>query len=367
MSYRSGMPLILHTADLHIGDSRNLPGYLERQEKMLAQITELAIDREVDLVVLSGDIFDAKYMKPREKDMFLRWLLDHDKAGRKHDFETVIENGNHDMIEEGYTHLRQHKIMADYGMLKSISIVEAEPRLLGPFKGTIWVAALPAGQYKGEEINFAIASLRKRLDSKLESTKQTSMPGTEQPVYFVAMVHEAILGATNELGTWMVKKGPTLDPELDVTYWALGDIHKPFQRVMDNAWYPGSPIQHDFGDTSVDRGVFIVDLENPTEPEPVLVKGITPLITLSAVPNEWPTDAIIRFEGSPDEIADTTFPDNVVGFNPVVEAVDGAIEVVELEGHDLLSDLPEVLIDQEVPADYHEDVLNEIKETMAAL
>lgn len=366
MSYRSGSPLILHAADLHIGDSRNLPGYLVRQEKMLDSITELSIDREVDLVILAGDIFDAKYMKPREKDMFLRWLLEHDKAGRKHDFSTVIENGNHDEIEEGYTHLRQHKIMADYGMLKTISIVESEPRLLGPFKGTMWVAALPAGKYRGEEINAAVGVLRKKLDAKLESG-QSSIPGTDAPVYFIAVIHEAILGATNEMGTWVSKKGPALDPELPVTYWALGDIHKPFQRVMENAWYPGSPIQHDFGDLSVDRGVFVVDLDEPTGPEPVLIQGITPLITLSEVPNEWPEDAIIRFEGSPDEIADTTFPENVVGFNPVVETVDGAIEAVELEGHDILSDLPEVLADQEVPADYHEEVLAEIKEAMASL
>ncbi len=365
MSYRSGMPLMLHTADLHVGDSRNLPGYLERQEKMLYTITELCVDREVDLCVMVGDIFDAKHLKPREKDMFLRWLIEHDRAGKKHKFDTVIENGNHDEVEEGYTHLRQHKIMQDFGMLKSTHIVEADPKLLGPFKGSIWVAALPARKYKGDEINFAVSALYKKLEAKLESN-QTNIPGTEEKVHFVAMVHEAILGAENELGTFRVKKGPKLDPDLPVTYWALGDIHKPFQQILPNAWYPGSPIQHDFGDEDTERGVLVVDLEDPVDPEPVLVSGVKPLITLSQVPAEWP-DAIVRFEGSPEEIADTAFPENVVGFKPVLEEDTMSSASVTFEGSDLLDDLPDVLTDQSVPADLQQDVVDEIQAALGVL
>jgi len=96
---------LLHTADLHVGDSRNLPGYLERQRTMLEWLTRMAIEHKVDAFLIAGDIFDAKHVLPRERDMFQEWLLDNDKAGRDHDFMTVMTNGNHDEIETGYTHL----------------------------------------------------------------------------------------------------------------------------------------------------------------------------------------------------------------------------------------------------------------------
>lgn len=366
MTYRSGMPLLFHTADVHIGDSRNLPGYLDRQEKMLYEFTRICIEREIDVAVYVGDIFDAKYMKPREKDMFLKWFIENDRAAAKNDFDVVIQNGNHDEIEAGYTHLHSHKILQDYGMLKRTKIVEAEPKMLGPFKGTIWVASLPAQKYKKDEINVVVGAMRKKLDAKLEKAgKQTAIPGTEQSIHFVAMVHESIYGAENELGTWKVERGPKLDPDLPVVYWALGDIHKPFQQVMANAWYPGSPIQHEFGDVATERGVLIVDLDNPTEPEPVHLRGIVPLITLSAIPKKWPKDAIVRFEGTPQEISDTVFPDNVVGFKPVVDDV--VASVIDTEGHDLLDELPEVLASQNVPSEFHDEIFDVVKDTMGAL
>ena len=353
--------MLFHTADVHVGDSRNLPGYLGRQEKMLYQFTDICIRKKVDLAVFSGDIFDAKHMLDREKDMFLKWLIEHDHAAAKHDFYSVLMNGNHDEIEEGYTHLRKHKILTDYGLLDRTKIVESDPEIVGPFKDRIYVAALPAKRYVDDEINFSVVALRKVLDKKLEL--KSIDPAS---IYFVVMIHDSIFGCENESGNWVCKKGPRLDSALPVTYWALGDIHKPFQRILPNAWYPGSPIQHDFGDIGQERGVLVVNLDRPTEPEPVLLTGITPLITVSAVPDEWQKDAIIRFEGTALEIADTTFPDNVVGFKPVVDVAQ-IRSVVDTGGHDMLEDLAGLLIEQEVPETLQQAVVSEIEAAIAAL
>lgn len=360
MTYNSGMPLMLHTADLHIGDSRNLPKYLDRQRKMLYEITSLCVEREVDVAVYSGDLFDAKYMLPREKDMFLEWLIENDRAAKKHNFDVVMMNGNHDEIEEGYTHLRSHKIMADYGMLDHTVIVEDQPRVVGPFKDNIYVVVVPAKNYRGEELNFTVEALYKKWHVDCE--KRDLHPDA---LYIVAMVHEAIYGAVNETGDYKCKRGPKLDPDLPITYWALGDIHKPWQQIMPNAWYPGSPIQHEFGDLSPERGVLIVDLESPTEPEQVKLEGIIPLITVSHVPDEWPTDAIVRYEGTAEEIVDTIFPDNVVGFKPVID--DTIRAVVDTGGSDFLSDLSEVMVDQSVPEEHQDAVLAEIESAIAVL
>jgi DNA repair exonuclease SbcCD nuclease subunit len=361
MAFNSGSPTLMHAADLHVGDSRNLPGYLDRQEKMLYQLTDICVRRKVDVAAFAGDLFDAKHMLDREKDMFLRWLVEHDRVAEKNGFYSVFMNGNHDEIEEGYTHLHKHKILMDYGLVHRTKVIESDPDIAGPFAGRIYVAAVPAKHYVGDEINTVVAALRKSLDTKLE------VKGVDpKSIYFVVMVHDSIVGAVNEARNWVCKKGPRLDPTLDVTYWALGDIHKPFQKVMPNAWYSGSPIQHEFGDKETERGVLVVDLDRPTEPEPVFVVGVTPLVTVSAVPEEWPADAIIRFEGTTQEISDTVFPTNVVGFKPVLDE-DAVRAVVDTDGHDMLDGLPALLIEQSVPEDMQADVVAEIESALAAL
>jgi len=350
---------MLHTADLHIGDSRNLPGYLDRQAKMLQEIARISTDKKIDLAVFAGDIYDAKNVLPRERDLFLEWLIEYDRLADKHDFHVVLMNGNHDEIEEGYTHLHGHKIMDSHSMWRRVSVVEGEPRVVGPFKDKVYVAALPSKRYQGDEINFTVSALRRALEPKLEKKGKKF-----EDFYFVAMVHEALVGSETET-RYKIKKGPALDPGLGVTYWALGDIHKPFQRILDNAWYPGSPIQHEFGDVSQDRGVLLVDLDNPTDPEPVLLKGITPLVTVTEVPDEWPEDQIIRFEGSAQEIGETLFPNNVVGFKPVID--EEIRSVVDTSGDDLLDGLDAVMVEQQVPEEFQKEIVEEIRSVASTL
>lgn len=348
---------ILHTADLHVGDSRNLPNYLERQHAMLAWLTRMAVDHQVAALLIAGDIFDTKHVLPRERDMFMEWLFDHDRAGKANGFVTVMINGNHDEIEDGYTLLHGLKRLMERGLLQTTMVVELHARCLEVVPG-LQVACMPAAGYKGDELSTAVRAFRKALDLKAEKTGQ--------PVqHFVVMAHEAIAGAYNEAGTYKAK-GPGIDQSLDVTYWALGDIHKPYQQMAPNAWYPGSPIQHEFGDVSTTRGALLVDLDDPCNPAALQIDGVVPLLTLYDRPDSWPTDAIVRFEGTADEIADGHFPDNVVAFKPLVEVEDRARETVaiDLAGYALLEGLEDVLAELSVPTERREAVGETLRRTM---
>ncbi len=341
--------LILHTADLHVGDSRNLPGYLDRQRAMLYGLTVAATSYGVRLMLICGDIFDSKYLRPRERDLLLEWLLHNDGAAERQGFDVIIQNGNHDELEDGYTHLRGYSLMAGDGRLRRTHVVESNPKMLGPFDGT-YVAVVPSGNYKNGGLNDVVSALRTTLDMKLEAK------GLSRDYKVVAMVHEAIVGAVNELGNYRVPRGPRVDPGL-VDYWALGDIHKPYQQIAANAWYPGSPIQHDFGDLSPDRGCLVVDLDRPGDPIKHAIEGVVPLLTLEKIPAEWP-DAIVRYRGPALEIAETRFPDSVVSFDPVVE--DSRVTIAPQA--DLLARLPEVL--REHPAELHTEITDEIESAL---
>lgn len=346
---------LLHTADLHVGDSRNLPNYLERQRAMLSWLTDQAKQHQVDVLLMAGDIFDTKHILPRERDMFMEWLLDNDREAVKSEFITLMIGGNHDEIEAGYTHLHGLKRLMQRGVLQRTIIVDVHAQCL-PVQSLrnpeerAWIACMPCAGYKGDELSLAVRAMRSSLDVKAEKSGESIK-------YFVVAAHEPVAGATTETGGYRAR-GPVIDTSIDVTYWALGDIHKPYQQMAPNAWYPGSPIQHEFGDVSSNRGALLVDLDDPTNPRPLQIEGVTPLITLFDWPDIWPEDAIVRFEGTAEEIAGGRFPDNVVAFKPLVEVEKQAQETVaiDLAGYAILDGLEEILADQGVPQGRWEEV-----------
>lgn len=321
---------LIHCADLHIGKSRRLPGYLERQGQMLDGIYDLAANLSDGLVVIAGDIYDRLDLLPREKDLFVRSVSEADAAG----ITTVIINGNHDMIDDadgGYTHLRVLRNLVASKRLKRTFVIETEPVSfdIPSYKSSF--ICVPARYRKTKEVNKIVAHHLK----------------AHPPAWpVIAVVHEAVYGARNDAGKRMgVDVGDpdhcvSLDHELPVLYWALGDIHKP-QRIkgVPNAWYCGAPIQHDFGDSG-DRGVLLVDTDNPTEPELVELP-VKKLVTVQ-IGEDVPTDAYVRVEGSPDDLAVTAMPENVIATKPVLEKSAEYIEV-EQDEQDVLSGLDTVL------------------------
>jgi DNA repair exonuclease SbcCD nuclease subunit len=332
---------------------------------MLEWLTRQAVEHEVDAMLIAGDIFDAKHVLPRERDCFMEWLFDHDREAVKSQFLTIMIGGNHDEVESGYTHLHGLRRLMQRGILQRTIIVDVHAQCL-PVQSirnpaeTAWVACLPAAGYKGDELSTVVRAFRKSLDVKAEKSRAP-------PRYFVVMAHEAIAGAVTETGSYRAR-GPTIDTSLDVTYWALGDIHKPYQQMAPNAWYSGSPIQHEFGDVSPERGALLVDLDDPCNPTCLQIDGVTPLVTLYDRPDSWPTDAIVRFEGTAEEIADTHFPGNVVAFKPLVEIENRARETVaiDLAGYAILEGLKDVLAEQAVPQERWQDVGETLRQALDA-
>lgn len=329
----------IHTADLHIGKSRKLPGYLDRQDKMLSEIYRAATDFSDGLVVIAGDIYDRLELLPREKDLFVQHLCKADKAG----ITTVLVSGNHDMIEEdhgGYTHLRGIRMIAEERRLRHTHVFETDPATIVLEEFGVTVIAVPSYYRKTKEVNQIVRA-------QLKAAAQTK---TLQPKV-LAVVHETILGARNDFGKKIgIDIGSAdhcveLDASLPVTYWALGDVHKP-QRIKGcpNAWYCGTPIQHEFGDAG-DRGVLVVDLDDPLNPELLELEGVKKLVSFEVTSKtrakDVPTGAYVRLDGDREYVKALKGLADVVStkLTPIKEAT--VIEDVKVS--DVLVGLPEVL------------------------
>ena len=307
-------PRILHTADIHVGASQSIiPNYLERHAKMLEGIYSVAVKNRCDFVVISGDLFqkhnkDAKDIL-KEQNVLLTALLHYDSK-----FPTIIIPGNHDQIDnDGQTMLDQLALLEARRRFKQTHIITTYPRRIK--LGNVMVLAFPPD-----------------IDPHPYMTNNEWYRPREHD-YTVCMLHESFEGYETDNG-WTadpdkVKKWRTYK---GVTYYALGDIHMP-QHIgkCEHAWYCGSPIQHNFGDGKR-RGVMVVDLDSPTHPKLVRLRGIPNLMVLRAKnlkKDDIPEDVIIRLDGSIEEISDLgELPPNIV---KTKQLIDTRVEVAEIE------------------------------------
>jgi DNA repair exonuclease SbcCD nuclease subunit len=173
------------------------------------------------IFVAAGDIYDRKTITEEERNLFLDFLTRLLLAG----VHVVVINGNHDFYVEGLTLLEPLRYIARLN--KNLHVVLGDPGRVDVLG--IGFGCVPCQQDLNTERITAIA---KRLyQSKPCDT-------------FYMVVHEAVLGSTNHRGTWKAKSDKYLRiPKLDfVTGWMLGDIHKR-QKIAENAFYAGSPIQ----------------------------------------------------------------------------------------------------------------------------
>lgn len=308
------MPKILHCADVHVGASQAIiPDYLIRHAKMLKEIYRISVKYRCDFTVISGDLYqkhtkDAKDIL-KEQNALLMALLHYDSK-----FPTIIIPGNHDQIDnDGQT------------MIDDLALLESRRR----FKQTYVITTYPRRIKMGEVMVLAFPP---DCDPHPYMTNPKWYNPKEHK-YTVAMMHESYEGYETDSG-WKadpdkVKKWHTYK---GVTYYALGDIHlSQHINKCSHAWYSGAPIQHNFGDGKR-RGVMVVDLDNPTAPKLIKLKGIPNLMILRAKnlkKENIPEDALIRLDGSIDELNQLgELPPNIVKTKPLV---DESVEVADIE------------------------------------
>jgi DNA repair exonuclease SbcCD nuclease subunit len=334
----------IHTADLHVGKSRTLPDYLERQELMLDGIFKAAESNGTKTVLMAGDIFESKNIRWSEQKAFMERLFAHDALGHT----TVLCNGNHDELVTGVSHMWLPSLINDFGGLANTTIVDGESRLVKLPDMHIGVIPVVHNNMSTKDLSDAVAKLYEKASDELP---------------FVMMIHATITGCTTDTGV-SLSGGPRIPKDCGfVDYWALGDIHKS-QQMSDKAWYSGAPIQHDFGDIQP-KGVLVVTVEKGEEPQVELVEleGIKPLVTLTEAPEEWPSNCYIRYLGPLEGIID--LPENVVKADGVVSVDDDGEEpqTVQVEFSDSVTEgLSEYLHSKGITRELQEEAVKWVQE-----
>jgi DNA repair protein SbcD/Mre11 len=251
---------ILHTSDWHLGRSFHREGMLSHQRTFLEHLLEVVESREVDLVVVAGDVYDRALPHVdavRVADEAFAAL-----AGSR--ARVVVTSGNHDsalrlgfgsrLIDAAGVHIRTDasgvgapvELSDEHGPVMVYGIPYLDPESVRE----PWGLAV-----RSHEAALTEAMRRVRLD--LEARP----PGTRS----VVLAHAFVTGcAPSESERDISVGGVSMVPVSlfdDISYTALGHLHGA-QVLSDEVRYSGSPLAYSFSEETHTKGSWLIDLDD---------------------------------------------------------------------------------------------------------
>lgn len=281
---------------------------------VIDDIYGLAIKEGIQVVVMAGDVFDSPNSPDEEKRALARKLLAYDAAG----IATLMIPGNHDSVTATTSTLDHLETLTRAGKFHHSVVTQSTRLVVRDGYGFLLF------------VNEPWAAVGKHIHAIQHGSMKQDLKG------LIVVAHQTIKGSTTATGI-QLPSGVTFQPSRDVQYFAFGDIHVP-QAVDVAAWYCGSPLQINFGETGP-SGVLIVDTDDFQRPRFHEIKS-TRLVTVKAG-DAVPEDAIVRVVYDERLLLAGELPANVAKVVWQVADVDLS-DIRSADG--LLSGLDEVLV-----------------------
>jgi exonuclease SbcD len=250
---------LLHTSDWHLGRAFHRVSMLGAQAEFIGHLVATAREREVDAVVVAGDVYDRAVPPLAAVELF------DDALHRLADLgvPTVMISGNHDsarrlgvgagLIGRAGIHLRTDPtacgtpvVLRDsFGDVAFYGLPYLEPAL---------VKDEFAVEKPGHEAVLAAAMDRVRADLA------TRARGTRS----VVLAHAFVTGGEPSDSERDIAVGGVAAVPAGVfdgvDYAALGHLHGS-QTITDRVRYSGSPLPYSFSEAGHRKGMWLVDLD----------------------------------------------------------------------------------------------------------
>jgi exonuclease SbcD len=272
---------ILHTSDWHVGKTLRGMSRLDEHRAVLAEIARIAGDEHVDLVLMTGDLFESAAPPPDAQRVVWDALL----ALRATGADVVVIGGNHDNQQAldawspvfraaGIT-VRGHATRPELGGVVTLDRDgERTVLVLLPFISqryavrTEQMLELDAAQTAG-----LYAERMRRLIAALSAHFRRDTVNVVAAHCFVR--GGALGGGERDAQTIFDYSVEGIHFPASANYVALGHLHRT-QRMNAPApaWYAGSPIQVDFGEEDDVKHVLLVDAA-PGVPAKVETRRLT--------------------------------------------------------------------------------------------
>jgi exonuclease SbcD len=281
----------LHTSDWHVGKTLKGRSRLDEQEEVLREVVTVARDRDVDAVLVAGDLYDSAAPTPQAQRIVVRTLADLARSG----ITVVAVAGNHDNAAalDAY---RPVWTAADVTVLGRVrrpddgGVLSFRARSTGE---EVRVALLPwVSQRQAVSAADLVANLpadnSAGYDDKVRGMIAALSAGFDDRAVNVVVAHLTVVGGLLGGGERQAQSifeyhVPASAFPADAHYVALGHLHRRQQLPAPApVHYSGAPLAVDFGEQENTPVVCVVDA-SPGTPASVTDVPITtgrPLKTL---------------------------------------------------------------------------------------
>jgi len=295
---------LLHTSDWHIGRTLYGRKRYDEYEAFLNWLADLVEAEKIDVLLVSGDVFDNSTPSNRAQELYYRFLC---RAASSSSRSVVVIAGNHDSPSL----LNAPKELLKFLNIHVVGYASPQPEdelivLSGPDRDPgLIVCAIPylrnrdirtseAGESIEDKERKIVEGIRAHYRSVCEVAERKRAE-LEKPVPIVAMGHLFAAGGQTIDGDGvrelyigsLAQVGRDVFPEC-IDYLALGHLHVP-QKVSGSDFirYSGSPLPIGFGEADQEKIVTVVDFS-----------GVTPTVSTLPVPRfqelktlkgDWPT------------------------------------------------------------------------------
>lgn len=263
---------ILHTADWHLGHRLHEQSQLEEQTLFLSWIENYIIDQKIDVLLISGDIFDTGSPSNQSLEMYYSFLVKLKATTCK---SIIITGGNHDSA--GTLNAPKHILNALSIKVvgKATENIEDEVFEIDVNGEKVIIGAVPylrdgdirravAGESFEELADKYKTALINHYKSSAEQCK--SINTSEAPV--IAMGHLFATGGSvsdSEQNIYVGTLGHIGAEDFPIyfDFIALGHLHRP--QIIggnDKIIYSGSPHILSFSEINYDKKVIILTIED---------------------------------------------------------------------------------------------------------
>ena len=263
---------ILHTADWHLGHRLHDQSQLEEQTLFLSWIETYIIDQKIDVLLISGDVFDTGSPSNQSLEMYYSFLVKLKATSCK---SIIITGGNHD--SPGTLNAPKHILdaLSIKVVGKATENIEDEIFKIELNNEQVIVAAVPylrdgdirravAGESFDELTDKYKTALINHYEAAANQCKLINT--TQSPV--IGMGHLFAIGGSvsdSEQNIYVGTLGHIGADDFPTyfDYIALGHLHRP-QIIGENdkIRYSGSPNILSFSEINYDKKVLVLTIEN---------------------------------------------------------------------------------------------------------
>ncbi|RBM10565.1 exonuclease SbcCD subunit D [Prauserella sp. PE36] len=251
---------MLHTSDWHVGRTFHGADLLAEQETVLTHLADLVAGEAVDVVLVSGDVYDRAVPSAEAVRVATRAMKRIREAGA----QLVITPGNHDSAA-------RLGAFADFAAagglhLRTTAAELAEPVVLEDDHGPVALYGIPYLEPEIVRHALGVPQARGHTGVLTEAMRRVTedLAGREPGTRSVVLAHAFVTGGvgsdserTIAVGGVEQVPGSVFD---GVDYVALGHLHGA-QTLAEHLRYSGSPLAYSFSETAQRKSVWLVDLD----------------------------------------------------------------------------------------------------------